>query len=202
MSAPFSELVSPDALSKLLAQAETELAQIQPLIDALELQVAELRELKLTKQHLLTLKMSLSTLMDTMAQDALYASTVALQDNADLAAVETRLYDFNELRTLKMFHPDAALRQVEAVLRHKQSMNYELFKAVVFHGGKATTEEIKTFLVENNICQPQSGEGFETVPLTEISSRANYLVRKGILHTMGRGVFFTSLGWSDPVMAS
>ena len=43
--------------------------------------------------------------------------------------------------------------------------------------------------------KPQTGEGFEAMSLSEISSRANYLIRKGILNPHQRGVFYTHLGW-------
>lgn len=190
-------LSSPERLQTLLTEAEEELSAIQPEIEALEEQIATLKELKLKKQRLLTLKMSLSAMLESFKKDEV------LEDNASglpaiLSISETKLYDYKELSTLKTFHPDEALKQVDQFLKQKGSLNYDLYKAVVFQGGKANTEEIRNYLVSAGITQPQTGESFEKVPLTEISSRINYLVRKGVLAPAERGSFFTTLGWCDP----
>jgi hypothetical protein len=97
-----------------------------------------------------------------------------------------------------MFLPEMAFNQVDAVLRKKTSINYDLFRAIILNGGKASTEEIKRYLISNHIKQPASGEGFEDVELTDISSRVNYLVRKGIVRPDGRGTFISCLGWVEP----
>lgn len=190
-------LASPQRLEALLKETEEELLQIQPRLEALEEYVRELQELKLSKQRLLTLKMSLSALLDTMTKDLVSEVLVSS------AEVNSQILDFKntpflELSASKMFDPDAAFKAADKLLKQKQSLNYEMFKAVVFNGGKASTEEIKAFLVESGARQPQSGEGFENAPLTEISSRANYLVRKGVLHSLGKGHFCSTVGWVTP----
>ncbi len=190
-------LASTERLEALLQEAENELSALQPRIDELEAQIQELKKLKLEKQRLLTLKMSLSALLESSTKDNALDDTTSYE-LANSASHETKLYDFNELSTLKTFHPEAAFKQVDQILKQKNSLNYEMFKAVVFNGGKASTEQIKAYLVECGARQPQTGEGFEEVPLTEISSRANYLVRKGILRPMDRGMFYATLGWLDP----
>ncbi len=190
-------LTSPQRLQELLQEAERELQEIQPRIEELEKLTQELKSLKLSKQRLITLKMSLTTMLDNLTIDNVESdSESSSMSSMDLTQVKS--FSFEELSTLKSFHPDKAFMDVERFLKQKQSLNYEMFKAVVFKGGKASTEEIKAFLVESGAQQPQTGEGFEDVPLTEISSRANYLVRKGVLQPMGRGYFFTPLGWVDP----
>lgn len=189
-------IVAPERLNDLVKEAEEELLKIQPRIEELEGYAEELRELKLSKQRLLTLKMSLSTMIDNSTKDEVFSATDRVS-RPDWQTEENKLYNFSELSTSKSFRPDEAFRQVDQMLKQKSSLNYEMFKAVVFNGGKASTEEIKAYLVENKVQQPQTGENFETVPLTEISSRANYMVRKGILHPMDRGVFYTHLGWVD-----
>ncbi len=190
-------LASPERIKILLEEAEEELVKIQPRIDELEQMAQELRELKQVKQHLITLKISLSTLIDTITQPNVEVDLVGagLEDFAGLNFNNT---SFKELSALKTFRPDEAFHQADKILKQKQSLNYEMFKAVVFKGGKASTEEIKAYLVECDAKQPQTGEGFENVSLSEISSRANYLVRKGILHPSGRGSFYSTLGWVDP----
>ncbi len=197
MSETQETLASPERLDELLKQAENELFEIQPKIEKLEEVVSELRELKMTKQRLLTLKMSLSALIETIGKDKVQFDNEN-KDSIFGDKLSTKVLNYNELSTLKMFHPDEAFKEVDKILKQKQSLNYEMFKAVIFNGGKASTEEIKQYLVESGIQQPQTGEGFEDVPLTEISSRANYLVRKGILQPVGRGEFYSTLGWIEP----
>ena len=96
-----------------------------------------------------------------------------------------------------IFIPDVAISEVKKYLRTKNNLNYEIYKAVVFNSGEVTTEELKTYLVENNIKQPKTGKGFKDVELKEISSRVNYLVRKGVLSSPSAGSFRTVFGWSS-----
>lgn len=192
-----TSVVAPTRLNELIQEADAELASIQPRIEELEALADELKELKLAKQRLLTLKMSLNTLVENSTRSEV-EFTVDHAEGPDWTLAENKLYNFSELSASKTFQPDEAFRQVDQFLKQKLSLNYEMFKAVVFNGGKASTEEIRAYLVDNKVQQPQTGEGFENVPLTEISSRANYLVRKGVLHPMDRGVFYTHLGWVSP----
>jgi chromosome segregation ATPase len=191
-------LASPERLQALLDEAEQQLSQIQPEIDGIEAQLERLKELKQTRQRLLTLKLSLSAMIAGLNNSEAYASDVA----SEVQAVNTRLRDeslsFEHLQATKTFHPETALSQVVQWLKQKDSLNYEMFRAVVLNGGTATTQEIKDYMVERGLKQPQTGESFESVGLTEISSRANYLVRKGLLKTLERGCFYTHLGWIDP----
>lgn len=197
MSSMDTTLASPKRLQDLLKETEEELQGIQPRIEELEKLTSELRELKLVKQRLITLKMSLSTLLENITKDEDFTSE-STSPPRNTSFIKTQDTSFIELSASKTFHPDKAFQSVDKILKQKNSLNYEMFKAVVFNGGKATTEEIKAFLVESGIKQPQTGDDFQDVPLTEISSRANYLVRKGILQPMDRGVFYSTLGWVDP----
>lgn len=190
-------LAHPEQLKALYEQSVSELEAIQPRIEELEKAVQELRELRTMKQRLLTLKMSLAALIEGITKDNVDDFLLG-ESSAERLYSETKLYDYSELSALKTFHPERALSEVSLILKQKNSLNAEMFKAVVFNGGKASTEEIKRYLVETGAKQPQTGEGFEAVPLTEISSRANYLVRKGVLQPMGRGDFYCTLGWVDP----
>jgi hypothetical protein len=190
-------LASPQRLQELLNETEEELKQIQPRIEDLEKQVLELRELKQIKQRLLTLKMSLTTLLDNINKDEVKPEELNyLSENEVLK--ETELFNFSELSASKKFRPDEAFKQAEKILKQKNSLNYEMFKAIVFKGGHASTEDIKAFLVESGATQPQTGEDFANVPLTEISSRINYLVRKGIVRPAERGSFYATVGWVEP----
>ena len=66
---------------------------------------------------------------------------------------------------------------------------------MVFNSGIATTEQIKSYLIENNIQQPKTGKTFDDVELKEISSRTHYLVRKNVLDTTEPGIFKSVPGW-------
>ena len=188
---PLTSLASPERIQQLLGETNAELEQIQPRITELEDLAEELKGLKANKQRLLTLKMSLNTLLESMNRicidDILPDETQRMQAATD--------DDFNLLAATQVFSTDMAMQQVEQVLKQRDSINYELFKAVAHLGGKASTAEIKAFLVQANVQMPQTGQNFEEVPLTEVSSRLNYLVRKGLLRPLGRGHFFTTLGW-------
>ena len=84
------------------------------------------------------------------------------------------------------------------MLKKQNSINFELFRAIVFNGGQASTEQIRQYLVENRIAMPGTGQFFDDIPLTDISSRVNYLIRKGLVTSGGRGVFVSTLGWENP----
>lgn len=193
-------LASPDRLKVLLSEAEKELSEIQPQIEQLEAQLEQLQDLKRSKQRLLTLKMSLTAMLDGIDKDTKQQAILEAigsddtQSNSGISDKEA--YTF--LSAQKTFHPDAAIEQVSSVLKQRESLNFEMFKAVALLGGKATSQEVKDYLIQNQIKQPQTGEGFETVSLAEISSRLNYLIRKNVLKSAERGVVYTPLGWSDP----
>jgi hypothetical protein len=96
-----------------------------------------------------------------------------------------------------VFIPELALQEASTLLRRKNSINYELFRAIVLNGGRADTQTVKRYLLEHDIRQPGSGENFERVALTDISSRVNYLVRKGVVTSDGHGSFVSRFGWSQ-----
>ncbi len=198
-----ASLVEESRLEELLANAVEELAQLQPAIDELEAMIGQLNDLKRRKQRLIAFKLSLETLMQPAAQVeapsgglpvGVYGNTVA---SAKMDNANPHTMSMNELR-LKAFYPDQAFAETEALLPRKESINYELFRAIVLNGGKATTEEIKAYLLDNNVVSPTTGEGFEDVGLSQISSRVNYLMRKNIVASMGGGLFVSNYGWGDP----
>lgn len=186
-----SSLASPERIQQLLDETTQELESIQPRIAELEAMADELKELRSNKQRLLTLKMSLGAMLEGMNRisidDILPAESLRTQSVSD--------EDFNLLAATQEFSTERAMQQVDQVLKQRDSLNYEMFKAVAHLGGKATTQEIKDFMVNAGVHMPQTGQNFEEVPLTEVSSRLNYLVRKGVLRPLGRGHFFTQLGW-------
>lgn len=202
---------SMDRLEGILAETEEELEKIQPEIDKLEKQVEKLKELKLTKQKLITLKLSIKSIIGNFS-DAKNPGTIREllgEGNREILSGRSDVLHSGTSRTLhetssvtvidssRTFLPDRAFDEVNQVLRQKNSLNYEIFRAIVFNGGRATTEQIKAYLVENSITQPTTGEGFEAVELTDISSRVNYLVRKNIVQAAGKGLFLSNFGWQD-----
>lgn len=207
---------SGNRLESILQETEEELQLIQPKIEKLEKELEKLKELKLTKQKLITLKLSIKSILENFSQgkDQFALTEILNQSNLHitskneggkkLSASEMELSTSgvspftsytSETPSDRIFLPDQAFAEVNQVLKQKNSTNYEIFRAIVFSGGRATTEQIKQYLVENNIQQPTSGEGFEHVELTDISSRVNYLVRKNLVQAAGGGVFISNLGW-------
>jgi len=179
-------------MEQLLSEAEKELEDLQPKIDELEKHAAKLAELKQTKQKLITLKLSLKSILSNFGtgSDKMQAFDLLKLDVRSLSASQKTKQTSNET-----FYPDQAFEAANKILKHPASINYELFRAVVFHGGRANTSEIRQYLIDNDIKAPGNGGSFEEIALTDISSRVNYLVRKGLVEAEGRGVFKSLLGW-------
>ncbi len=193
-------LTSDEHIEHLIKQAEKELSKIKPEIDYYEECQRKLQELKTQELKLKSLITSLSNiknLFDTQKDDAI--KNLNIKQEVDPKIIENYAppkYVKNENKR-EVFLPDKAISEVKNSLRTKNNLNYEIFKAVVFNSGIATTEKIKNYLIENNITQPKTGKSFEEVELKEISSRANYLVRKELLITTEPGVFKSALGWEE-----
>ncbi len=210
-----SNISSSERLEDLLNETEKELEVIQPQIDKLEKQLDKLKELKLAKQKLITLKLSIKSILSNFSNAKANEVSASLPTyelssktetsvlnkptNTSQIASYTAIDVTSSPGTLPGSHflPERAFNQVNLLLRKSTSINYDLFRAIVFNGGKATTEQIRQYLVENRIKQPGNGQGFEGVALTDISSRVNYLVRKGIVKPEDRGTFISLLGWAD-----
>lgn len=207
---PPQKISSSGRLEDLLTETEMELEQLEPQIEKLEKQIEKLKELKLAKQKLITLKLSIKSILSNYSENNAGAETqVLLHQGARMQspgeAYSSLPTDYKNTASLYQipqpvklpgtFLPDRAFAQVNTVLRRKDSLNYEMFRAIVFNGGQANTDQIKQYLIEHDIKQPASGNGFEDVELTDISSRINYLVRKGLVNPDGRGNFVSCLGW-------
>lgn len=177
-------------MEQLLSEAEKELADLQPKIDELEKHAAKLQELKQTKQKLITLKLSLKSILSNFG-------TGDKMQAFDLLKLDVKSSSKAKQTLEATFFPDQAFEAANKILKHPASINYELFRAIVFHGGQANTQEIRRYLIDNDIKAPGSGDSFEEIPLTDISSRVNYLVRKGLVEPQGRGVFKSLLGWDS-----
>jgi hypothetical protein len=193
------------------AETEAELANLEPKIEKLEKQVEKLKELKLAKQKLITLKLSIKSILSNFSlenSENLNSDTLdnfntllgykRLPKNLNTHPEANQNSRFLSSLADHTFLPEKAFAEADNVLRKRTSINYELFRAVVLNGGQASTEQIKNYLLENDVRQPGNGQSFEHVELTDISSRINYLVRKGLVKPDGRGRFVAVPGWVPP----
>ncbi len=193
-------ITSENRVQNLIEEANKELKTIIPDIKKLEEALLELKELKDRKHKLESLILNLKSILP---KDNVTKNSIDDFRNADVKqAAKSRNNNVNKisLDTIngrKVFIPDVALSNAKNYLRTKNNINYEIYKAVVFNTGEATTDEIKYYLIKNNIKQPKTGKGFQDVPLKEISSRTNYLVRKNLLISYTQGVFSTVFGWEE-----
>jgi hypothetical protein len=195
-------IVSTNRLEKLLEEADTELNKIQPQIDYLEECVEKLHDLKLKKQKLLSLKASVKTLVNNSDTTYNYVRNNKDRLNPDIiTAVKSHLNITDKTNAdltsaQNFFVPELALNQVKSYLRTNNNLNFEIFKAVTYNGGHATTDQIREYLIKNKIKMPKTGKYFDEVELKEVSSRANYLVRKQLLISTSPGNFQATLGYT------
>lgn len=195
-------LASDSRIKSLLDEAESELNKIQPEIDYLENCVSKLNLLKQKKNKLLSLMASLKVILNSTGITSSNVNRLNNKTQNDIKNIITSTIDDKNItqeqlnNELKSFIPEVALNDVKRYLRIKNNLNYEIFKAVVYNGGEASTDEIKTYLVTNKIRQPKTGKLFDDVELKDISSRANYLVRKQLLVSIGSGIYKALLGYT------
>lgn len=196
-----SSIADQTQLEALLKQAEAELEALQPQIDELENHLEKLKELKQQKQKLITLKLSLKSILNNFCNQPEDFTATTVTNTARIATNVRDLLAGNAATSNRYFSgtflPDVAFEKAARILKKKNSLNTEFFRAIVFNGGQATTEDIRRYLIENRIIMPGTGQFFDNVPLTEISSRVNYLIRKGLVASSGRGAFISTLGWDN-----
>lgn len=195
-----TSLASNGRIQNLITEAENELNKIKPEIAYLEECQKKLIELTEQQFKLNSLITSLKSLIKTsdvnkIRHNNIEVPTQEIEENNVQIAVN--ISNENNESSRKIFLPDQANSQVKNYLRTKNNLNYEIFKAIIFNSGHATTQDIKKYLVENGIKQPKTGKTFENIELKEISSRINYLVRKNILVSPAPGSFRSVFGWSD-----
>ena len=193
-------ITSENRVQNLIEEASKELMSIIPEIEELESSIHKLGELKDKKHKLESLIINLKSILPK--NDATIHEAKDTQFNYAHKTLKSRFSNVNKisLDTIngrKVFVPDVALSNAKNFLRTKNNINFEIYKAIVFNTGEASTDEIKYYLIKNNIKQPKTGKGFEDVPLKEISSRTNYLVRKNLLISYTPGSFSTIFGWEE-----
>ena len=190
-------ILDPSRLEKLLQEAEAELSKIKPEIEYLEECVKKIHALKEKEHKLNSLIISLKSIQGS------FDTNINMDiNNSYIQTQNTTTKQLNKIDTIyqnkrKIFIPEVALNDVKKSLRTKNNLNYEIYKAVVFNTGTATTEQIKEYLVKNKIKQPKKLRGFENTELKEILPWANYLVRINLPISLTPGVFSTVYGWSE-----
>lgn len=183
----------------LIEEAKNELSIIEPKIERLEKGLLKLEQLR-EKQK--TLKALILNLQSVSQEKEIELSVInsnatkikSTQLNQSNAGVS---FSIDTLNGRKVFIPEVAISNAQNYLREKNNINYEIYKAVVSNMGTATSKEIKHYLVKNGIKQPKNGQTFDDVPLKEITSRINYLVRRGLLIAYTPGAYSTAFGWEE-----
>ncbi len=180
-------------LDLLLQQSRDELTQIKDRILLLEGYVEELAELRQKAWQLEAFQTGIDALLNPSKKPVL------VQDPRQEKPRKSPPSHQNVLSADSngVFLPELAFQQADEILRHRQSMNYEIFRAIVLNGGKATTAEVRHYLIEQNIRTPQ-GKSFENATLSEVYPRIAYLVKRGVLRPIGPGYFLSCFGWDHP----
>lgn len=193
-------ITSENRIQNLIEEATQELSNLLPVIRELEGSIAQLQELRNKKHKLESLIINLKSILPKETNVETCADDV-IKNNANFPSnsrsINVNKISSDSIKGRNVFIPDVALSHAKNYLRTKNNVNYEIYKAVVFNTGEATTDEIKYYLIKNNIKQPKTGNDFKDVPLKEISSRTNYLVRKNLLISYTPGVFATVFGWEE-----
>lgn len=193
-------ITSENRVQNLIEEANKELLALLPEINSLEESISKLKELKEKRFKLESLIINLKSILpkENVIKDGVNDVIISnAKTNYKSRNNNVNKISLDTINGRKVFIPDVALSNAKNYLRQKNNVNYEIYKAIVFNTGEATTDEIKYYLIKNNIKQPKTGKGFEDVPLKEISSRTNYLVRKNLLISYSPGVFSTVFGWEE-----
>lgn len=195
-----TSVTSKDRIESLVREAIAELNEITPEIEYLESCVEKLTALRERRHKLNSLIINLRSILpkDNSTKEDVKTSIGDTKKHKDnLRQNNVNKISIDTINGRKIFIPEVALSDAKNYLRTKNNINYEIYKAVVFNTGEATTDEIKYYLIKNNIKQPKTGKGFENVELSEISSRTNYLVRKNLLISPYPGTYSTVYGWEE-----
>ena len=142
-------IIDPSRLENLLNEAENELSKIKPEIEYLEECVKKIHALKEKEHKLNSLIISLKSIQGT--SDTNINTDI---NNSYIQTQNTSSKQLNKIDTIyqnerKIFIPEVALNDVKKSLRTKNNLNYEIYKAVVFNTGTATTEQIKEYLIKH-----------------------------------------------------
>ena len=185
-------IIDTQNLDQLLQASQEELHQIKARIQTIEAYVEELTELHQKAAKLEAFQRG----VDALLHPEKYVPLSTREEVPKTKKVKMPYQGVLSAESTGVFLPELAFQEADEVLRHRQSMNYEIFRAVVLNGGKATTAEVRHYLIEQNIRTPQ-GKSFEKATLSEVYPRIAYLVKRGVLRPIGPGYFLSCFGW-DP----
>lgn len=93
-----------------------------------------------------------------------------------------------------VFIPDVALEQAKAFIKQPGTLNHNIFKAIVYSGGRATSEQVRNYLINNDIRLPKTNQPFDEVPLAKLSTKLTYLAKQGMID-QHNGIYTSKLGW-------
>jgi hypothetical protein len=93
-----------------------------------------------------------------------------------------------------VFIPDVALEQAKQYIKQPGTLNHNIFKAIVYSGGRATSEQVRNYLVNNDIRLPKTNQSFDEVPLAKIATKITYLAKQGMVDQV-KGIYTSKLGW-------
>jgi hypothetical protein len=93
-----------------------------------------------------------------------------------------------------VFIPDVALEQAKAFIKQPGTLNHNIFKAIVYSGGRATSEQVRNYLINNDIRLPKTNQHFDEVPLAKLSTKLTYLAKQGMIDQYN-GIYTSKLGW-------
>jgi hypothetical protein len=185
-------------LHALLEQTTQELNTLQEDITQLDQLIHRLATLRQRFQTLQGLKHSVETLLKAQER-GLFDEPLPMGSHNIAAIVqllEGRGGAFN--KPTGMFYPEKAFEQADLVLKRRQSINYEMFRAIAFNGGVASSAQIRQFLIDQLVLAPRTKQPFdERVPLSEITARLDYLIKKGLVRPEGNGRFWSAVGWES-----
>ena len=188
-----NSVLGSEQLDSLKNDTLAELKAVQAQIEGIEAQLTELEGLKIQRDKLSALLVTLTSLNNT--EFALENKMILPSDHQQKPAL-SGLEKLNiEAFRGKAFFPESAFEDMGKRLPRKGSVSYELFSAVVYQGGRASSRQIRDYLIQQGIRQPQSGETFESVSLSSLNPRLAQLVKKGCLCMEGNGVYWSSKGW-------
>jgi hypothetical protein len=203
--APTASVLETGHLETLRESTYAELRLVRERIEVLQQQVLELAALQEKEAQLAGLETHLGMLLEGRA----VCLQPSVPERGQAASSETgelrgrkrrKAYSHSETllpeHSTGAFFPEKAYTEADDVLRHRFSMNYEIFRAIVLNGGQASTREIRQYLIDQRI-KTAAGKTFEDTPLSEISARTAYLVKRQVIRPIAPGRFQSCFGWEN-----
>ncbi|MEZ4575314.1 MAG: hypothetical protein R2857_10440 [Vampirovibrionales bacterium] len=94
---------------------------------------------------------------------------------------------YDALSSAYTFSPEEAFAQVQGQLRATNSLNYRFFRRLCLTAARLRQRPLSCIWLKPKLKQPQTGEGFEAMSLSEILVTGQLPDSKGILNPHQRG---------------